>query len=241
MLDTLLISDIHLSAERPDTVELFLRFLRDKAARSQRLYILGDLFDVWVGDDDTAQPIPEILKGMSDISSRGCQLFFIRGNRDFLIGERFSRESGCALLHDTAVINIAGVSTLLLHGDLLVTNDEEYQRDRIYRRSAAFREEFLGKPLAERKEIANGLRQLSMETKAGLTEYAMDVVEDAVKEQLRRHNTWQMVHGHIHTPGKYDLRLDSRPAQRFVLGEWLADSGHYLANHGDGLESHIFR
>ncbi len=241
MIDTLLISDIHLSAERPNTVELFLRFLRDKAARSQRLYILGDLFEVWIGDDDRSPPIPEVFSGLSDISSRGCQLFFIRGNRDFLASDGFSRETGCAMLNDTAVINIDGVSTLLMHGDLLVTNDVDYQRDRVYLRSDEFREEFLSKPLSERKVIANGMRKRSMETKSELSKSVMDVVDSTVEEYLRKHNTWQLVHGHIHVPGEYDLRLDSRPARRFVLGEWLEDSGHYLMSQGDGLESCIFR
>ncbi len=241
MIDTLLVSDIHLSEERPATVEIFLRFLSDKGARSQRLYILGDLFDVWVGDDDRTPPIPEILKGLSDISSRGCQLFFIRGNRDFLIGDEFSRETGCALLHDSAIINISGESTLLMHGDLLVTNDADYQRDRVYLRSDQFREEFLGKPLSERKVIAASLRKKSIESKGELPKSAMDVVDGTVEEYLRKHHTWQLIHGHVHTQGEYDLRLDGRPAKRFVLGEWKEDKGPYLVNQGNGLEFATFR
>lgn len=237
MIDTILISDVHLSGERPTTVELFLRFLRDKVARSQRLYILGDLFEVWIGDDDRTPPIPEILKGLSDISSRGCQLFFIKGNRDFLIGEGFSRETGCALLHDTAVINISGTSTLLMHGDLLVTNDLDYQRDRVYLRSNEFRNEFLSKPLSERKVIASGMRQRSTETKAELSKSAMDVVDSTVEEYMRKYHAWQLIHGHTHIAGEYDLRLDGRPAKRYVLGEWLDRKGPYLIEQGNGLES----
>jgi UDP-2,3-diacylglucosamine hydrolase len=236
VIDTILIADLHLSTERPATVELFLRFLRDKASHTQRLFILGDLFDVWVGDDDKTPPIPDILQGLSELSSRGCQLFFIRGNRDFLIGEEFSRETGCALLQDTAVINISGELTLLMHGDLLVTDDEEYQMDRVYRRSDEFRTTFLGKPLPERRAIAAGLRQKSADTQRDLSPYLTNVVDATVEEQMRQHNCWQLIHGHTHIQGEHDLRLDGRPAKRFVLGEWTERQGPYLVSRGNILE-----
>jgi UDP-2,3-diacylglucosamine hydrolase len=241
VIDTILIADLHLSAERPATVELFLRFLRDKVSRSQRLYILGDLFDVWLGDDDKTPPIPDIIKGLSDVSSHGCQLFFIRGNRDFLIGEEFSRETGCALLHDTAVTNISGEATLLMHGDLLVTDDTDYQRDRVFLRSNEFSNDFLNKPLSERKSIASSLRQKSTETKSGLAQSVMDVVETAVEEQMRQHNCWQLVHGHTHIQGEHDMRMDGRPGKRYVLGEWTESQGPYLLDQGNGLEYDTFR
>ncbi len=241
MIDTILIADLHLSAEKPATVELFLRFLRDKVSRSQRLYILGDLFDVWLGDDDRTPPIPDIFKGLSDVASRGCQLFFIRGNRDFLVGEEFSRETGCALLHDTAVINISGDSTLLMHGDLLVTDDSDYQRDRRYLRSNEFRDEFLSKPLSERRAIASSIRQKSMEAKGELDKSVMDVVDATVEKYMGQHGCWQLIHGHTHIEGEHDLRLDGRPAKRFVLGEWTEDKGPYLVDQGNSLEYCIFR
>jgi UDP-2,3-diacylglucosamine hydrolase len=241
VIDTILIADLHLSAERLGTVELFLRFLKDKASRSQRLYILGDLFDVWLGDDDKTPPIPDILKGLSEVSSGGCQLFFIRGNRDFLIGDGFSRETGCALLQDTAVINISGESTLLMHGDQLVTNDIEYQKERALLRNDNFRDNFLSKPLSERKEIASNLRQKSSETKDGLPQSIMDVVEATVEEQMRKYNCWQLVHGHTHIQGEHDLRMDGRPGKRYVLGEWTKNQGPYLVDYGDGLVYEVFR
>lgn len=241
MIDTILIADLHLSAERPATVELFLRFLRDKVSRCQRLYILGDLFDVWLGDDDKTPPIPDIIKSLSDVSSHGCQLFLIRGNRDFLIGEAFSRETGCALLHDTAVTNISGEATLLMHGDLLVTDDTDYQRDRVFLRSDEFSNDFLNKPLSERKAIASSLRQKSTETKSGLAKSTMDVVETAVEEQMRQHNCWQLVHGHTHIQGAHDLRMDGRPGKRYVLGEWSENQGPHLLDQGNGLEYDTFR
>ncbi len=241
MIDTILIADLHLSAERPATVELFLRFMQEKVSHSQRLYILGDLFDVWLGDDDKTPPIPDITNGLSDLSSQGCQLFFIRGNRDFLVGEEFSRDTGCALLHDTAVTNLSGEATLLMHGDLLVTNDTTYQRDRGFLRSDEFRNDFLSKPLSERRAIASSLRQKSSETKSELTQSIMDVVDTTVEEQMRKHNCWQLVHGHTHIQGEHDVRMDGRPGKRYVLGEWTRNQGPYLADRGNGLEYNIFR
>ena len=241
MIDTILIADLHLSAERPATVELFLKFLQEKVSRCQRLYILGDLFDVWLGDDDKSPPIPDIIKGLSDASSKGCQLFFICGNRDFLVGEEFSRETGCALLHDTAVTNISGEATLLMHGDLLVTDDTGYQRDRVFLRSSDFSNEFLSKSLSERRAIATSLRQKSSEAKSELAESTMDVVDTTVEELMRKHNCWQLIHGHTHIQGEHDLRMDGRPGKRYVLGEWARNQGPYLEESGDGLEYKIFR
>lgn len=240
MLDTILIADLHLSAERPASVELFLKFLEEKVSRCQRLYILGDLFDVWLGDDDKTPPIPDIIQGLSSVSSHGCQLFLIRGNRDFLIGDQFSRETGCALLHDTAVTNIAGEATLLMHGDLLVTDDTTYQRDRVFLRSDEFLNDFLSKPLSERQAIASSLRQKSSETKSGLAKSTMDVVDATVEEYMRRHNCWQLIHGHTHIQGEHDLRMDGRPGKRYVLGEWSRNQGPYLVDQGGGLEYNIF-
>ncbi|MEJ2528841.1 MAG: UDP-2,3-diacylglucosamine diphosphatase [Gammaproteobacteria bacterium] len=241
MVKSMLIADLHLSGERSATVELFLRFLRDAACNSQRLYILGDLFDVWIGDDDKSEPIPQILTALGNYAARDKELFLIRGNRDFLIGEGFCRETGCALLQDTAVVNLSGQATLLMHGDLLVTDDLEYQRERIRLRSASFKQEFLSKPLSERHMLATEMREQSMRAKSNLSDNIMDVNETTVIEYMRKHGAWQLVHGHTHRPDTHDLRLDGRPAKRIVLGDWADDRGPYLVDHGDGLESMVFR
>jgi UDP-2,3-diacylglucosamine hydrolase len=128
-----------------------------------------------------------------------------------------------------------------MHGDLLVTDDTDYQRDRLFLRSDEFRNDFLSKPLAERKAIAAGLRQKSTETKSALSQSVMDVVDTTVEEQMRKHNCWQLVHGHTHIQGEHDLRFDGRPAKRFVLGEWSDNQAPYLLDQGDGLEYDIFR
>ncbi len=241
MVKSMLIADLHLSGERSATVELFLRFLRDVASNSQRLYILGDLFDVWIGDDDWSEPIPQILTALSNYAARGKELFLIRGNRDFLIGEGFCRETGCALLQDCAVVNLSGQATLLMHGDLLVTDDHEYQKERIRLRSASFKQEFLNKPLSERRMLADEMREQSRRAKENLPDNIMDVNEATVIEYMRKHGAWQLVHGHTHRPDTHDLRLDGRPAKRIVLGDWSNDKGQYLVDHGNGLESRIFR
>ncbi len=237
----MLIADLHLSGERSATVELFLRFLRDEASNSQRLYILGDLFDVWIGDDDRTEPIPQILAALSDYAARGRELFMIRGNRDFLIGDGFCRETGCALLKDAAVVNLSGMATLLMHGDLLVTDDLAYQKERLRLRSNDFKDSFLSKPLSERARIAAEMKEQSQGAKSNLPDNIMDVNEATVIEYMRKHGAWQLVHGHTHRPDTYDLRLDGRPATRIVLSDWKDNKGPYLVDHGNGLESRIFR
>jgi len=241
MVNAMLIADLHLSGERSATVELFLRFLKDEASRSQRLYILGDLFEVWIGDDDRTEPIPQILKAMSNLASRGTQLFLIRGNRDFLIGESFCRETGCALLQDPAVINLSGVHTLLMHGDLLATDDLDYQRDRVYLRSDDFRRDFLRKSLEERASLAADMRQQSRDAQSNLPDNIMDVNQKTVEQYMRDNGTWQLIHGHTHRPETHDFRLGGRPAKRIVLADWKDNRGEYLIDHGDGLEESIFR
>ncbi len=241
MVRALLIADLHLSRERPATVELFLRFLKDEASRSQNLYILGDLFNVWIGDDDRTEPIPQIFKALSDLATRGTRLFLLKGNRDFLIGDNFCRETGCALLHDPAVVNLSCGPTLLMHGDLLVTDDVNYQRDRSYLRSDNFRDNFLNKSLDERTTMAADMRQRSRDAKANLADSIMDVNQQTVEEYMRQNGTWHLIHGHTHRPVTHDFRLDGRPAKRIVLADWKENKGPYLVDHGDALESYIFR
>lgn len=237
----MLIADLHLSGERSATVELFLRFLKDEASRGQRLYILGDLFEVWIGDDDRTDPIPEILTAMSDLAASGTELFMLRGNRDFLIGEEFCRETGCALMQDAAVVNLSGQSTLLMHGDLLATDDLDYQRDRVYLRSDEFRRDFLRKSLEERANLAADMRQQSRDAQSNLPDNIMDVNQETVEQYMRDNGTWQLIHGHTHRPETHDFRMDGRPAKRIVLGDWKESRGPYLVDHGNGLEGNIFR
>ena len=161
--ETLFISDLHLSRERPATVALFLRFLSDRGRRAERLYILGDLFDAWIGDDDQGDPIPEVIGNLRRLVDSGVAISLMHGNRDFLIGEDFANATGCKLLPDPATIDLYGMPALLMHGDLLCTDDLAYQEFRKQIRSTPFKKDFLSRPLAERAAIAADYRRRSGE------------------------------------------------------------------------------
>jgi UDP-2,3-diacylglucosamine hydrolase len=240
MADTLFISDLHLSAQRPATVTLFLTFLEQVASGAEALYILGDLFDVWLGDDDRTAPIPQIQAALANLVAQGTPLFLMHGNRDYLIGEDFCRDTGCILLPDPTVIDVAGRATLLTHGDLLCSDDLAYQEARRYLRSEAFISGFLSKPLAERSALAAEYRRQSGEVTALLPEEIMDVNADAVADSMRQHDVRQLIHGHTHRPADHEFTLDGEPARRMVLAEWHEDRGAYLRADNGGIESRPF-
>jgi UDP-2,3-diacylglucosamine hydrolase len=237
MADTLFISDLHLSAQRPATVALFLRFLEEVATGAEGLYILGDLFDVWLGDDDQTPPIPQIRTALANLAAQRTPLFVMRGNRDFLIGEQFCRDSGCTLLPDPSVIDLAGTPTLLMHGDLLCTDDLGYQQARLQLQSEEFVSDFLSKPLAERAVLAEEYRRQSNEATSLLAEEMMDVNENAVADHMRQQGVRQLIHGHTHRPADHEFALDGEPARRMVLAEWHQDRGAYLRAANGRIES----
>ncbi len=240
MADTLFISDLHLSAERPATVALLLRFLTEVAAEADRLYILGDLFDVWLGDDDCSQPIPEVTAALANLSAGGTKLYLMHGNRDFLIGEQFCRAAGCELLPDPTIIDLAGEATLLMHGDLLCTHDSTYQQTRTMLRSDEFIQEFLAKPLSERALFASDARHKSDAATAMLEDTVMDVDSATVAEQMLKYQTRVLIHGHTHRPALHEFMLNREPATRIVLDEWHEDGGSYLCANEQGLQTHKF-
>ncbi|MES9845927.1 MAG: UDP-2,3-diacylglucosamine diphosphatase [Candidatus Sedimenticola sp. PURPLELP] len=228
MTDILLISDLHLSGERPDTVALFLRFLEERAAGSARLYILGDLFDAWIGDDDTAPPIPDILTALGRLSDSGTSVYIMHGNRDFLIGTGFTEATGSTLLDDPVVVSLAGEDTLLMHGDLLCTDDLEYQQARKFLRSPAFIDDMMSKSLEERAAVAAEYRRRSQEVVSRNAAQIMDVNQQTVMEYMRDHDVSRLIHGHTHRPGIHDFQLDDQSARRYVLDQWHDDRGSYL-------------
>jgi UDP-2,3-diacylglucosamine hydrolase len=236
MADTLFISDLHLAAQRPATVTLFLKFLEQVAGGAEALYILGDLFDVWLGDDDRTVPIPQVQAALANLAAQGTPLFLMHGNRDYLIGEDFCRETGCSLLPDPTVIEVAGRATLLTHGDLLCSDDLAYQQARRYLRSEAFISEFLSKTLAERSALAAEYRRQSGNVTSHLPEEIMDVNADTVADTMRQHNVRQLIHGHTHRPAEHEFALDGEPARRMVLAEWREDRGTYLRADNDKIE-----
>lgn len=221
MKPTLFISDLHLDTRRPAVTALFLDFLAAlDAAGCAGLYILGDLFEAWVGDDSDDAHDRQVIDALRALTGRGVPVSLMHGNRDFLIGERFARASGCTLLADPTVIDLGGEPTLLMHGDTLCSDDHEYQQFRHLVRNPAWQQQFLAKPLAERRAIAANLRETSRQRTGEKAADIMDVNPRAVEDVLRAYGLHRLIHGHTHRPAVHDLRVDGEPAQRIVLGDW---------------------
>lgn len=225
----LFISDLHLAPEQPATVELFLGFLRRRARRAEALYILGDLFDAWIGDDDDQAPYPAIRQALHDLTTSGTRCAIISGNRDFLLGKRFSQETGCTLLREPSRVELLGIPTLLMHGDLLCTDDLAYQKFRRLIRNPIVRWLFLLKPLDKRRAMAASYRRKSGQAIARKPLAIMDVNQEAVKATLRRHGAWHLIHGHTHRPGEHAFDLDGHTAMRQVLADWHPERGEVLS------------
>jgi UDP-2,3-diacylglucosamine hydrolase len=234
MPESLFISDLHLAPERPATVDLFLDFLDGRAREAEELYILGDLFDAWIGDDDDTSPYPEIRSSLRGLTDSGTRCRLMRGNRDFLIGRAFARDTGCTLLKDPTLVNLAGISTLLMHGDLLCTDDVPYQKFRRRIRNPVVTRLVLFKPLEKRRAMADGYRKMSGKATAAKIEDIMDVNQEAVEEYMRRFRAGRLIHGHTHRPADHDFDLDGRSVTRSVLAEWHEDGGEVLVfSRGD--------
>ena len=220
MSATLFISDLHLDPDRPDITALFRRFLAEQAGTADALYILGDLFEAGVGDDDDSADNTAICAALKACSTGGTPVFIMRGNRDFLLGKRFAENSGATLLGDPVVIDLYGNPTLLMHGDLLCTDDTEYMAFRETVRDPAWQAGLLARPLAERQAIAREMRTASREQTAGKPGSIMDVNADTVADYMTRHATSQLIHGHTHRPKVHEIELAGQPARRIVLGDW---------------------
>lgn len=232
--ETLFISDLHLSAQRPALTALFLRFLEQRAALAGQLYILGDLFDAWIGDDDDA--LPDVRVGLRRLTDRGTLCSVVRGNRDFLVGRRFARATGCRLISDPYRAQLGRESVLLMHGDLLCTDDVAYQRFRRRVRNPLVQRLFLWLPLARRRRIAAGYRQRSGEAMTAKAPEIMDVNSEAVRRQMRAFGVQRLIHGHTHRPGDHHFRLDGQPALRQVLADWQNERGELLAQRGNSWQ-----
>lgn len=235
MLRSLFISDLHLSDERPEANERFFAFMEGEAASADALYVLGDLFEYWVGDDDLEDPFNAIVAGFfRRYTAEGRKLYLLHGNRDFLVGDRFARETGATLLPDPSVIG----DTLLMHGDTLCTDDHDYQAWRRTARSEAWQRDFLGKPLGERRRVVRGLREKSKEVIQAKPSDIMDVNAEAVREALRRHGAARLIHGHTHRPGHQVLDVDGRRCERWVLPDWYGAGGYLQL---DGAKARLVR
>ncbi|MCV6626368.1 MAG: UDP-2,3-diacylglucosamine diphosphatase [Cellvibrionaceae bacterium] len=218
---SLFISDLHLDESRPAVTAEFFRFLGEQAAAADALYILGDFFEVWIGDDDDAPLALEVIAKLRQLVDGGTRLYLMHGNRDFLYGEAFCQASGATLLSDPSLIQLAGSPTLLMHGDSLCTDDVEYMAFRQQSRSAPWQQQMLSQPLAARRQLAAQLRQQSQSMSAMKAEDIMDVNAEAVTATMAEHGAKRLIHGHTHRPARHDL---GGGKERLVLGDWCSQA-----------------
>jgi UDP-2,3-diacylglucosamine hydrolase len=219
-MTTLFISDLHLEAKQADIGEQFLTFLAGEAREAEALYILGDLFEAWLGDDDPNPYYGEIKSALRELTNAGIPVYFMHGNRDFMIGATFAAETGVALLDDPTLVNLYGEKVLLCHGDALCTDDIEYQKVRTIVRDPNWQAMMLSKSIEERIAFAVQSRKESMARGETLSDEIMDVNQAAVAAALGKHGVDVMLHGHTHRPAVHSFDLDGHNAKRIVLGDW---------------------
>ncbi len=218
----LFIADVHVSTARPAQTARLLEFLASGARRCERLFVLGDFFDLWLGDDDHREPHTEVSAALETLTNSGVEVFVMFGNHDFLLGAEFQAQTGCRIIDDPMVVSVQGSPVALMHGDTLCTDDIEYQKFRAYARNPAVQREFLGLDLAERLDRANMIRRQSREATPLKPSEIMDVNQDAVIRAMRGLKVSTVIHGHTHRPGVHSFELDGTDARRIVLGDWYA-------------------
>ncbi len=221
-MTTLFISDLHLEAERPEIGNQFIRFLQTEATEAEALYILGDLFEAWVGDDDPNAHYATIKLAIRKLADSGVPVYFMHGNRDFMIGRKFANETGVEILKDPYPVQMYGQKALLSHGDAMCTDDVQYQRVRLMTRDPDWQQSMLAKPLKERLRIAEEARRQSLEQKLNLSMDIMDVNQGAVMRIINEHGVDVLLHGHTHRPDVHTVDLGNRKAKRVVLGDWYS-------------------
>ena len=219
-MTTLFISDLHLEASQPEIGEQFLSFLGGEARTAEALYILGDLFEVWLGDDDPNPYYGQMKTALRELVDTGVTVSFMHGNRDFAIGEDFASETGVSILTDPVVVNLYGEDVLLCHGDALCTDDVHYQQVRAMTRNPEWQAMMLAKSIEERIAFAIQARQESVARGESMSDEIMDVNQDAVIAILREHGVNTMLHGHTHRPAVHQVDLGDHTATRIVLGDW---------------------
>ncbi|MCF2946804.1 UDP-2,3-diacylglucosamine diphosphatase [Paraglaciecola aquimarina] len=232
---TYFISDLHLSAQRDDINQCLFKFLAEQAPQAEALYVLGDLFEMWIGDDDLSDFNLSIAAAFKKLSDSGIPVYFIHGNRDFLIRDKFAKLSGMTLLPEQAVVDLYGTPTLIMHGDELCTKDVVYQKFRKKARGWWWPRLMLSLPLFMRRKIAEKGRKTSQKNHTKLTAEIMDVTPEDVVLSMQNHNVKRLIHGHTHRPAIHDLSVNEQPAQRIVLGDWY-DQGSILKVSADGID-----
>lgn len=233
-MHSLFVSDLHLCAARPRTTQIFLHFLRETAPRAEALYILGDLFEYWLGDDALADPShAETAQALAHLASGGTQVFLLHGNRDFLIGEGFAQAAGLRLLNEPTLIDLYGAPTLLMHGDTLCSDDVAYLAFRAKVRDSAWKSAFLAQPLAQREALIQQWRGQSEQEKQHKPEAIMDANPATIADVLRHYGYPRLIHGHTHRPARHSHDVDGHSCERWVLPAWY-DEGGYLRCDSSG-------
>ncbi len=235
MKETLFISDLHLDPARPAITELFFQLLKTRAANADALYVLGDLFEMWLGDDDPSPGSAAVMDALRAVTAGGTPVFVMHGNRDFLIGPEFAARTGCTVLPDSAVIDLYGERTLIMHGDVLCTDDVAYQALRAQVRDPRWQQQILALPFEERMRLGRQLRDTSREEVQTKSAEIMDVNQEAVDRTLREHQVRLLIHGHTHRPAVHEFDLDGQPVRRIVLGDWY-EQGSLLSFRPDGFD-----
>ncbi|MFI3038577.1 UDP-2,3-diacylglucosamine diphosphatase [Atlantibacter hermannii] len=236
---TLFIADLHLSIEEPAITAGFLRLLEGEARTAEALYILGDLFEAWIGDDDPNPLHAAVAAAIRALVESGVPCYFIHGNRDFLIGKRFARQSGMTLLPAEKVLTLYGERVLIMHGDTLCTDDVGYQRFRAKVQQRWLQTLFLSLPLFIRQRIAAKMRAGSKASNQTKSDAIMDVNQQAVSEVMHQHHVRHLIHGHTHRPAIHDLQIEGHPARRYVLGAWHQEGSMIKASE-NGIELLFF-
>ncbi|MDH2245650.1 UDP-2,3-diacylglucosamine diphosphatase [Pseudomonas sp. GD03855] len=216
----LLISDLHLEEERPDITRAFLHFLATRARQAEALYILGDFFEVWIGDDAMTPFQRSIADALRALSEGGTRIYLMHGNRDFMLGKGFCRAAGCTLLADPSVVELGGERVLLMHGDSLCTRDEGYMRLRRLLRNPLSLLILRNLPLSTRKKLARKLRSESRTQTRMKAADIIDVTPELIPRVLAEHRVRTLIHGHTHRPATHQLEVDGHPGRRIVLGDW---------------------
>lgn len=224
---TYFISDLHLCAERPDISQCLFTFLQEQAVHAEALYVLGDLFEAWIGDDDLSEFNLSIADAFKTLADSGVKIYFIHGNRDFLVRNQFAQRAGFTLLPEQIVVDLYGTPTLLMHGDELCTRDVVYQKFRRKARGWWWPRLVLSLPLNIRRKIAESGRKTSKKNHAKLTMDIMDVTPEDVVKAMESHKVTRLIHGHTHRPAIHPLNVNGQTAERIVLGDWY-DQGSIL-------------
>lgn len=240
-MNYLLVSDLHLDAAAPAATDQFIAVLGGAARGAQALYILGDLFEVWIGDDDAEPQRGRVCNALCDYTNSGIPAFVLHGNRDFLLGKRFGERSGCVLLPDPVIADFDGVRTLLSHGDLLCTDDVPYQELRSTVRDTNWRERFLSLPAAQRLQLAHAARSGSRAHTERTRPQIMDVNGQAVEALFRASGAALMIHGHTHRPGIHALQVDGMPRRRVVLDAWYEHGNLLWVRNGEPTLENLAR